>query len=313
MPVMRRAFAFAACLLASRLSADVVRTDVKIEISGFSVDSKGIATYEDYCNVPIVCPEPTLTGYHRINDGALGTVVRENFGPTNGVYYVRSYEKTISVGTQYEHCYRAEIYATGSQGASQGSGSWRACAPAATACVDFTCNPGSPVILSLRGDYALTSPAEGVLFDLDTNGVVERVAWTAPSRDIAFLVMDRNGNGRIDDGSELFGDHTLLANGVRAANGWEALAELDANGDHVVDATDAGWSELLLWFDANHDGRSNAEEFVPIAKSDVEAIETQYRWTGRRDAFGNEYRYEARFVLTNGKRPAYDVYLTASH
>ncbi|HYH06332.1 MAG TPA: hypothetical protein VEK11_04645 [Thermoanaerobaculia bacterium] len=292
------------------LYADVVRTTVNIDIAGFSVDSHGTAKYEDYCSVPYACAEPSITGYHRINDGGAGTVVRKDFGPTSGAFYVTSYSDMVSAGTQYEHCYRAEIYATGSQGASQGAGSHRACAPAATTCVDFTCNPGSPVIISLRGDYALTSPADGVLFDLDANGVVERIAWTSPSRDIAFVARDRNGNGRIDDGSELFGDYTRLTNGLRAANGWEALAELDGNGDQIVNASDAAWQELLLWSDANHDGHSAADELVPLASSAITGIETQYRWTGRRDAFGNEYRYEARVTLANGKRPSYDVYLT---
>jgi hypothetical protein len=86
------------------------------------------------------------------------------------------------------------------------------------------CCPYSPVIISERGDYRLTSVVDGVTSDIDADGVAERVSWTAPGTDLAFLALDQNRNGHIDSGAELFGDAV-------AANGWEALAELDTNGD----------------------------------------------------------------------------------
>lgn len=159
----------------------------------------------------------------------------------------------------------------------------------------------SPIIISVRGDYHLTSVADGVVFDIDADGVAERVSWTAPGSDLAFLALDRNQNGRIDGGAELFGD-------AAAANGWEALGVLDANGDGVINANDAAWSALLLWYDRDHDGLSIPAELVPVASSSIVAIGTGYRWIGRRDAFGNMFRYAGEITLQAGRRQAYDVY-----
>lgn len=167
------------------------------------------------------------------------------------------------------------------------------------------CCEVSPIVISLRGDYHLTSVADGVSFDIDADGVAERMSWTAAASDVAFLALDRNGNGRIDDGAELFGD-------AIAADGWIALAQLDANGDRVIDASDAAWQQLLLWYDRDHDGRSSAAELTRVASTEIAAIGTGYRWTGRRDAFGNMFRYAGEVTLASGRREAYDVYFLAA-
>lgn len=166
------------------------------------------------------------------------------------------------------------------------------------------CCPYSPVIISERGDYRLTSVVDGVIFDIDADGVAEQVSWTAPGTDLAFVALDQNRNGRIDSGAELFGD-------VPAANGWEALAELDTNGDGMIDVHDTQWRELLLWYDRDHDGSSTPAELMPVSTSSIISISTAYRWTGRRDAFGNMFRYAGQITLAAGHRQAYDVYFLA--
>ncbi len=80
-----------------------------------------------------------------------------------------------------------------------------------------------PLILDLGGDgFNIETKELGANFDLDKNGFAEKINWT--SKD-GFLCLDLNGNGTIDDGGELFGDQTLLADGTAAKNGFEALAQ----------------------------------------------------------------------------------------
>jgi hypothetical protein len=165
---------------------------------------------------------------------------------------------------------------------------------------------GSPIVLPLGDDiYRLTSISNGVQFDLRDDGHRIRMGWTRLGTDNAFLALDRNGNGRIDSGAELFGNYTRLASGEQATNGFEALAELDADSNGTVDASDAAWQRLLLWTDRNHDGMSTADELQPIAGSTVAGLETDHRRVGRKDQWGNEFRYMAHYRLAGGARATY--------
>ena len=140
-------------------------------------------------------------------------------------------------------------------------------------CVVFL---GSPIIVdTARDGYRLTSAANGVYFDVNADGTPERTAWTRRDSDDAFLAMDRNGNGRIDDGTELFGNYTpAYANrkDVTALNGFEALAFLQGSSygisrlDRRIDVGDAAFVRLLLWQDANHNGISEPEELTPLRR-----------------------------------------------
>ena len=104
-----------------------------------------------------------------------------------------------------------------------------------------------PLVLDLDGDgIETTNPKDaGTYFDQDGNGFAEQTGWVAP--DDGILVMDRNGDGIINDGKELFGDQTILGNGKKAVNGFEALAELDSNNDGRIDADDPAFSRLRIW------------------------------------------------------------------
>ena len=99
---------------------------------------------------------------------------------------------------------------------------------------------GDPLALDLDGDgLELTTQEQGREFDLDADGVADQTAFVTGGD--AFLALDRNGNGSIDNGSELFGEHH------GAPNGFAELARFDDNGDGVIDASDAVFSNLMLF------------------------------------------------------------------
>jgi len=95
----------------------------------------------------------------------------------------------------------------------------------------------------------------------------ENTAWV--SRDDGLLVRDLDGDGQITTGRELFGNNTVLTGGRKASNGFEALAELDDNGDGVVDNKDAAFASLKVWRDANSNGVTNDGELLSLHQAMV--------------------------------------------
>lgn len=169
----------------------------------------------------------------------------------------------------------------------------------------------TPIVLNIGlGTYQLTSAARGVKFDLDATGSPVRTAWTPSDSDEGFLVWDRNANGQVDDGTELFGSVTPLSSGGRGANGFQALASYDADRNGMIDARDPAFAHLLLWFDRNHDGRTEPEELIPLSDLGITSLGLDVHWTGRRDTKGNMLRYQALFRQGNRSRPYYDVLLS---
>jgi hypothetical protein len=155
-----------------------------------------------------------------------------------------------------------------------------------------------PLILDLTGEgFHLTDTAHGVVFDIRADRRPLRIPWTADSRN-GFLVLDRNGNGVIDNGSEMFGNITPQPfEGPR--NGFLALAQFDkpengGNGDGVIDSQDAVFSQLRIWVDANHDGISQPEELHTLPEMGVFSISLDYSLSRRTDQFGNVFRYKAK-------------------
>lgn len=177
----------------------------------------------------------------------------------------------------------------------------------------------TPLIVDVdHNGYRLTSAADGVAFDLDADGSPEAIAWTDPDSDDAFLAMDRNGNGRIDDGRELFGNKTPAYADEpepRTQNGFAALAFAEGPSygggrpDLVIDARDAVFARLLLWCDRNHNGVSEPDELTPVAQSGLTAIRTDFKEAGRTDRFGNQFRLRAKSLWSNGEHYIYDVWL----
>lgn len=177
---------------------------------------------------------------------------------------------------------------------------------------DPTCNNSPIVINRSLAPYELTGAAAGVPFDIDADGMVEQIGWTAGATSQSFLWLDRNGDGSVSNGSELFGNHTVLPNGSDATNGFAALAEFDSNGDGAIDDEDEIWPQLMLWTDTNHDGVSEPEEIEFISSSDIARIGTDYYFSLRRDRFGNLFRYRSTVWQRLGAnlvpRPVYDIF-----
>jgi hypothetical protein len=153
----------------------------------------------------------------------------------------------------------------------------------------------SPIILDLDGDgVETTGVTDGAYFDHDKTGFAEQTGWA--SADDGLLVIDRNSDGIINDGGELFGDRTLLQGGWAGANGFEALVELDTNLDGKVDANDAAFSQLRIWQDMDGDGYSSGDELFTLDEMDIVSINTGYATSSYVDPNGNEHKQVGSFT-----------------
>jgi hypothetical protein len=155
----------------------------------------------------------------------------------------------------------------------------------------------SPIILDINGDgVKATSIAEGKEFDHSGDGTTVASGWVNPYD--ALLFRDLNGNGIIDSGRELFGNNTILLNGKKAANGFEALAELDTNSDGRVDQIEG--ADIICVINGN---------FATLVEAGVKYINTSYVESDQVDKYGNEFRQIGSYIKANGlKAQAADVW-----
>jgi hypothetical protein len=152
-----------------------------------------------------------------------------------------------------------------------------------------------PLVLDLNGDGVRTTGLEaGVGFDISGDGRMKLVSFV--TGDDALLALDRNGNGVVDDGRELFGDQ----NG--AANGFQELRRHDQNGDGRIDDHDPVFDRLRLFQDRNGDGISQTGELRGLRPAGIEEIHLGYEEIAESVAGGDRAAQRSSFVRRDGSR-----------
>ena len=199
-------------------------------------------------------------------------------------------------------------------GCEQGGYEWF-CTQSGWQCQEVGQN-GTPIVIDTKGQgFHLTSVAGGVQFPFFPGKPPVQISWTDANYSNGWLALDRNGNGKIDSGAELFGNLTPQPPSANP-NGYAALAVFDdpangGNGNGMIDSGDQIFDKLLVWIDSNHDGISQPSELHSLRDVGVSVISLHYSLSQYVDQFGNRFRYRAKILDEAGMAHdrCYDVFL----
>ena len=167
-----------------------------------------------------------------------------------------------------------------------------------------------PLVFDLDGDGIMTVSIDdsNAFFDLDNNGFAEKTSWVGAKEGL--LVYDKNGDGIINGGNELFGDRTLMKDGkTLASSGFTALAEYDNNKDGKIDSNDAIYTLLRIWQDSDGDGIASAGELKQLVDLGIVSIGLSYSNTGVTDGANNIQVRTGTFTLADGSTRMTGEYL----
>lgn len=189
---------------------------------------------------------------------------------------------------------------------------------------EIICKPSqlqlmSPLVMDFSGKETIETVSvlqSKVRFDLLGDGRNVRTGWIS-GKNQALLALDLNGNGKVDNGRELFGEATLLSDKNPAQNGFIALAQYDLNKDGVINTKDKVFDKLILWFDQNQDGVTNKGELKTLSALGVTGIDVRYKKSNQANdnsILENNVALEARFNGPSACGTAgckiYDVYFS---
>ncbi|PSM52688.1 hypothetical protein CBLAS_0802 [Campylobacter blaseri] len=168
----------------------------------------------------------------------------------------------------------------------------------------------SPIVIDLNGDGIKTISRKNnkIYFDLDNNKFAENTAWI--DKNDGILINKTLIANSATNGSELFGNHTLLSNGNLAANGFEALKEFDNNSDGVINELDLlGYESLAIWQDTNGDAKLSENEIKSLKELGIKEINLDYENSDFIDENGNEHRQTSNVLFENGNKTSisYDL------
>jgi Ca2+-binding RTX toxin-like protein len=169
-------------------------------------------------------------------------------------------------------------------------------------CNDDFC---SPLVLDLNNNEVTSTIITDTHFDVNGDGFKEKTAWV--EKEDGLLVLDKNQNGIVDDGSELFGNNTKLNNGKLANNGFDALKEYDLNKDGAIDNKDSIYNHLHVWVDANADGITDNGELKSLNDLGISSINLNAKEVSETEAL-NKISHMSSFIQNGEEKKINDVW-----